>query len=359
MDRDRSASTSSRRQVLLALGALCLAPSVEAQTPDWLTNYQRALQALETPDTLQFTQHSQVTGWQTGDLNVRFQTQGGQWRADITEDDRKRTLTSTQIDPVSHRGRLAIYAAYVSRPERLAPEATFPLLPENTPVRTSGPTTWDGKPVYYAAFDNGVPIRELWLDPVHFLPVRVHWVDGGSYGSSEIFMDFQPVGERYWLPTHSLVKINLNFWVPIGFSRRVFEGPLEIATTYQDYRLDPAGELPADAPPPPAQPTTKAALTTDPPRLQDATLKPTKSPFDLSVSNSQSTSVLADRIAAFNLSKPEAVSPYTHINILLTFTWGQRRWPTYLFRFDTKQPLLPLESVTSGEQKSFPLFGGP
>jgi hypothetical protein len=124
-------------------------------------------------------------------------------------------------------------------------------------------------------------------------------------------------------------------------------------TTYRDYQFT-AAALPAPVSTAPAVQPVRSKTT---PGSGLAPLKPTRDPFALSVSSDQTTSLLADRIAAFNLSKPEVVNPYTNINILLTYTWAAQRWQTYLFRFQTKEPFLPLESVTSGEQKSFPLLG--
>lgn len=328
----------------------------------WLGRYQEALDQLKTPPNVGFVQRTQYSGWQTGDMRVQFQVTPEGWQADITELDRRRTLSSQQIDPVYYKSRAAIYTGYITRPQRLAPEAVFPLLPTTEPVKLAQPTTWAGQPVNYIAFAGGVPIREIWLDPVRNLPRRIHWVDSGSYGTADIFMDFGPVGADYWLPTRSLVQIRLNFWVPLGFSTRSFEGPLTLETTYEDYQLPAQAKAPVMLPVAPTPtPTSKAALLAEEapaPRVAPP-VEPTPKGFNLSASNQTSTSLLADRIAAFNLQKPDVVDPYTNINILLTLRWGAERWPTYLFRFQTKQPLLPLESVTSGDQKSFPFLSSP
>ncbi|WP_287128551.1 hypothetical protein [Candidatus Cyanaurora vandensis] len=356
MDADHSGLRLTRRALVVGLGGLVVAP-VWAET-GWLDRYQLALAALKAPSTLQFTQQAVLSGWQEGDMQLSFRTSPGTWQARITELDRQRTLDRTQLDPVFYKSRLAIYNAYVTRPQRLAPEAVFPLMPTTEKIRTARAETWAGQPVNYLAFAGGVPIRELWLDPVRFLPRRIHWVDSGSYGTAEIFMDLGPVGE-YWLPVASLVKIQLNFWVPQGFSARTFKGPLTIQTTYRDYQFrdQPPTSVPVE-PEPLAQPTTRAALLAEESVPVPIVVRPTPStPFNLQASTTTSSSVIADRIAAFNLSKPEVTDPYTHLNILLTLAWGDQRWQTYLFRFQTKTPLLPRESVSS-ENKSFPILGG-
>ncbi len=270
-----------------------------------------------------------------GDYRALIQAQDQTWQAQITEGDRSRVVDRSLLDPVPHKDRSAIYTAYVTRPERLAPEARFPLFPATEKVKTIQQITWQGQPALYVAFDNGVPVRELWLDPVRWLPLRIHWVDSGVYGRADIFMDFAPF-EDLWLPTQALTEINLNFWIPQGLGRKVFNGPLTIRTTYENYQRDAAGPLPVVAEPTPI-PTTPTAGATD---LAPVTTPSTSGTFDLKLSDQQSTSLIADRIRAFNLSKPEVVSPYTYIHILLTLTWANSSWQTYLLRFQTKEPFL-------------------
>jgi len=363
MVRDPNGLLLIRVSVLVAVWIGTSAPALaQTEAASWLGRYQQALDQLKTPPSVGFVQRTQYSGWQTGDMRVQFQVTPQGLQADITELDRRRTLSSQQIDPVYYKSRAAIYTGYITRPQRLAPEAIFPLLPTTEPVKLAQPATWAGQPVNYIAFAGGVPIREIWLDPVRNLPRRIHWVDSGSYGTSDIFMDFGPVGTDYWLPISSLVQIRLNFWVPIGFNTRSFEGPLTLETTYEDYKLPTQAEAPVVLPVVVAPtPTSKAALLAEeaPVPKSEPPVERTPKGFNLKASNQTSTSLLADRIAAFNLQKPDAVDPYTNINILLTLKWGAERWPTYLFRFQTKQPLLPLQSVTSGDQKSFPLLGNP
>lgn len=336
----------------MALGAWGLTGAGQAQAADWLARYRAALDKLIVPPRVKFHQQTQIKGWQTSDMAILFSKQEETWQADITEIDRKRTLSRTQIDPVSHKSRLAIYNGYVTHPERLAPNATFSLMPNTDPIQVAESSRWNEQTVNYLAFDNGTPIRELWLDPVSFLPVRVHWVDSGSYGVADIFMDFASVGESYWLPVTSVVQIKLNFWVPMGFERRVFAGPLDIETDYDNYDI-------TTVPIVQSSPTSNSIGVATARSLDlKQPLKPTKNPFELHASTNKSTSLIADRIADFNLSKPEVVNPYTNLNILLTVTWANQQWQTYLFRFQTKQTLLPLKSAAGGDIQSIPLLGG-
>jgi hypothetical protein len=152
------------------------------------------------------------------------------------------------------------------------------------------------------------------------------------------------------------MEINMDFWVPVGFSQRTFKGLVDIGSQYTDYQLGAQAAQPLPSTPAITQTAKSLSNKSDNRQsdaVQDSTLGP---PLKVSVSTQSSSSLLADRIADFNLSKPDVSDPRTHINTFYTLNMGKTSLLMYLFRFESKLPLVPMEPAnTQGD--AFKLFG--
>jgi hypothetical protein len=325
-----------------------------------LTRYHQAIQQLPAPTQKRYTQQIQTNNWQEGIAKADFRFQeDGSWEAQILDEDKLRTLNSSQVELVDQGDRFRLYSLYVQQPDRLAPHVSVDLdaTPETyTPV-VMETRELGGKPVNYLQLkpNNKGRLRELWLDPETALPRRAKLYLSGVWGVANMTLDFQPV-ETYWLPSQTRMEINMNFWVPVGFSQRTFKGLIDIGSQYTDYQLGAQAAQPL--PSTPATPQTAKSLSNKSDNNQsdsakDSALGP---PLKVSVSSQSSSSLLADRIADFNLSKPDLSDPKTHINTFYTLKMGKTSLLMYLFRFESKQPLVPMEPANS-QGDSFKLFG--
>jgi hypothetical protein len=328
-----------------------------------LARYHQALQGLTSPPQKRYTQQIQTTHWQEGIVTADFRFQeDGSWEAQIQDGDKLRKLNSSQVELVDQGDRLRMYTLYVQQPEKLAPHVTVDLdaTPEAyTPVimetRELG-----GKPVDYLQLkpNNRGRLRELWLDPETALPRRAKLYLSGVWGVANMTLDFQPV-ETYWLPLQTRMEIDMNFWVPAGLSQRTFKGLVDIGSQYTDYQLGaqaaqplPAVPTPTQIAKSPAENNSKSDKTEGSPPKNSVLGKP----LEVGVSTQKSSSLLADRIADFNLSKPDLSDPKTHINTFYTLKMGKISLLMYLFRFDSKQPLVPIEPANI-RGDSFKIFG--
>ncbi len=321
-----------------------------------LTRYHQALQALEVPQQRRYEQRIQTAGWQEAITTGQFYFRpDGSFQANLTEADHFYRLDSDRFRLVSEADRLALYTEYSERPERVAPHATLdldataetyrPTVPELTEIR--------GKAAYHLRLTPlaGGRLRELWLDPQTALPRRAVLALAGVWGIATATLDFQPVGS-YWLPERTRMQIDMNFWVPVGFERRAFTGRIDIGSLLSNYRI---GE--DTGPPLPILPETRPVRA----RAEvvgEAAIKGTAlgAPIELSVTNEKARSPIADKIAQFNLNKPDLSNPLTRINVFCTLKLGKQDLLLYLFRFDSKQPLMPVESVNA-QQDTIRLFG--
>ncbi len=325
-----------------------------------LTRYHQALQSLPAPAQTHYTQQIQTSNWQESITTADFRFQeDGTWEARMLEGDKLRTLKSSQVELVDQGDRLRLYSLYIQRPEKLAPHVTIDLdtTPEAyTPVAMET-RELGGKPVHYLQLkpNNKGRLRELWLDPETALPRRAKLYLSGVWGVAKMTLDFQPV-ETYWLPSRTRMEIDMNFWVPLGLSQRTFKGLVDIGSQYTDYQLGAQAAQPIPAAP--AAPQTAQSLKDKSNKNQNDAAKDSAlgTPLEVSVSTQNSSSLLADRIADFNLSKPELSDPKTNINTFYTLKMGKTSLLMYLFRFNSKQPLVPLEPAnTQGD--SFKIFG--
>lgn len=325
-----------------------------------LSRYHQALQQLPAPTQKQYTQQIQTSNWQesitTADLRFR---EDGNWEARMLEGDKLRTLNASQVELVEQGDRLRLYSLYLQQPDKIAPYVTIDLdaTPESyTPVVVET-RELGGKPVNYLQLKpkNKGRLRELWLDPETALPRRAKLYLSGVWGVANMTLDFQPV-ETYWLPSQTRMEIDMNFWVPLGLSQRTFKGLIDIGSRYTDYQLGAQATQPL--PSAPAAPQTAKSLKNKSNNNPSDSAKDSAlgAPLEVSVSTQNSSSLLADRIADFNLSKPDLSDPKTNINTFYTLKMGKTSLLMYLFRFNSKQPLIPLEPAnTQGD--SFKLFG--
>jgi hypothetical protein len=328
-----------------------------------LTRYHQALQGLTSPPQKRYSQQIQTSNWQEGIATADFRFQeDGSWEAQIQDGDKLRTLNSSQVELVDQGDRLRMYSLYVQQPEKLAPHVTVDLdaTPEAyTPV-VMETRELGGKPVDYLQLkpNNRGRLRELWLDPETALPRRAKLYLSGIWGVANMTLDFQPV-ETYWLPLQTRMEIDMNFWVPAGLSQRTFKGLVDIGSQYTDYQLGAQAAQPLPSAPSPTQ--TAQSPTENNGKSDKVEGSPPKNsslgkPLEVGVSTQKSSSLLADRIADFNLSKPDLSDPKTHINTFYTLRMGKTSLLMYLFRFDSKQPLVPIEPAnTRGD--SFKIFG--
>ena len=328
-----------------------------------LTRYHQALQGLTSPPQQRYTQQIQTSNWQEGIATADFRFQeDGSWEAQIQDGDKLRTLNSSQVELVDQGDRLRMYSLYVQQPEKLSPHLTVDLdaTPEAyTPV-VMETRELGGKPVDYLQLkpNNKGRLRELWLDPETALPRRAKLYLSGVWGVANMTLDFQPV-ETYWLPSQTRMEIDMNFWVPVGLSQRTFRGLVDIGSQYTDYQLGAQAVQPVPSSPSPTQ-TAKAPVENNGESGKAESSSPKNSslgkPLEVGVSTQKSSSLLADRIADFNLSKPDLSDPRTHINTFYTLKIGRTSLLMYLFRFDSKQPLVPIEPANP-RGDSFKIFG--
>jgi hypothetical protein len=321
-----------------------------------LSRYHQAIQQLPAPTQKRYTQRIQTSNWQESIATADFRFQeDGNWEAQILEEDKLRTLNSAQVELVDQGDRFRLYSLYVQQPDRLAPHVSVDLdaTPETyTPV-VMETRELGGKPVNYLQLkpNNKGRLRELWLDPETALPRRAKLYLSGVWGVANMTLDFQPV-ETYWLPSQTRMEINMNFWVPAGLSQRTFKGLIDIGSQYTDYQLGAQAAQPLPSTPSP-QTAKRDKSDSQSGAAKDSSLG---APLEVSVSTQRSSSLLADRIADFNLSKPDLSDPKTHINTFYTLKMGKTSLLMYLFRFNSKQPLVPIEPAnTRGD--SFKLFG--
>jgi hypothetical protein len=322
-----------------------------------LDRYHQAIQQLPAPTQKRYTQKIQTTNWQESIATADFRFQeDGNWEAQILEEDKLRTLNSAQVELVDQGDRFRLYSLYVQQPDRLAPHVSVDLdaTPETyTPV-VMETRELGGKPVNYLQLkpNNKGRLRELWLDPETALPRRAKLYLSGVWGVANMTLDFQPVA-TYWLPSQTRMEINMNFWVPAGFSQRTFKGLIDIGSQYTDYQLGAQAAQPLPSTPAPQTAKRNKSDNNQNNAAKDSALG---APLEVSVSTQRSSSLLADRIADFNLSKPDLSDPKTHINTFYTLRMGKTSLLIYLFRFNSKLPLVPIEPAnTRGD--SFKLFG--
>ena len=329
--------------VLLVLGFGSLSAHAQETNDAWLGRYHAALTRLAAPARRAFRERIQVVGWQEGisEGEFTFQESGG-WEASITEIDRLYRLDGEKLRLVGESDRLGLYTEYVERPERVAPTAFIDLdaTPDTYAVSATEAVSLDGRPArrLRLAPKSGGPLRELWLDPATALPRRVLLALAGVWGVADVTVDFAAVGP-HWLPSRSRFQIAMNFWVPVGFSRRVFAGRLDIGNQFSDYRFGVDAPAVLSALPAAAARTPGRGGATEGSNALGG-------PLEVNLSTQQTRSPLAERIAQFNLHKPDLVDPRTRLNVFYELRMGGQRLLLYLFRFDARQPLVPIEAAT-------------
>lgn len=354
-------AVDSRLLVCLSVLTLlfCGSPGKAQELPDTATlllRYHRAIQALPTPTRYGYTQRIETYGWQEGITTGEFGfAEAGSWSAQLIEGDRLYRLDAKRLRPVSEGDRLGMYTEYIEHPEGLAPTAYLDLdaTPEHYSTGPVEQARLGEASLWHLPLTprDGGPLRELWLDPASALPRRAVLFLAGVWGTAKVTLDFRAY-ESYWLPERQRTEIQMDFWVPVGLSRRVFAGRIDVGGSFSAYHFGNRAENPAFP--------TPIANQTIP--LADRPVQPTRpsktlgKSLEVGISTQSTSSVLADRIAQFNLSKPDLIDPRTRLNIFYDLRLGSSHLILYLFRFDAKQPLVPLEPAnTQGD--SFKLFG--
>lgn len=341
-----------RRYLMLVLCSVLPASPLAAQPSQdsLLLRYHKALLGLNPPPERRFSQQIQVSGWQEAITTGEFSFRGDRtWEGNLTEEDRLYHLQSDHFHLISESDRLALYTEYVEKPEQVAPHASIDLdaTPETYETLSAEQTELRGTKVVHLRLKPRVDgqLRELWIDPGTGLPRRAVLNLAGVWGIAVYTVDFQAAG-TYWLPERSRMQIVMNFWVPVGFAQRSFAGKLDIGSAFTNYRF--GNEAQITLPMIPASPTETVHPDTTSSKLGKS--------LSVNLSTQNSRSPLAEKIAQFNLNKPDLSDPRTHINVFTTLHMGHQDLLLYLFRFDSKQTLVPFEPANS-QGDSFKLFG--
>jgi hypothetical protein len=341
-----------RRCLTIFLLSFLSASPLAAQTSqdNLLQRYHQALLNLNSPTERRFSQEIQISGWQeaitTGEFSFRSDST---WEGNLTEEDRLYHIQSDRFHLISESDRLALYTAYVERPDQVAPQASIDLdaTPETYEILSKELTELRGLKVMRLRLKPKTEgqLRELWLDPDTALPRRAVLSLAGVWGIATYTVDFRGYG-TYWLPDRSRMQIIMNFWVPVGFAQRSFAGKLDIGSQFTNYRFGNEAQLPLPAIP--SSPVETVRPDTESGKLGKS--------LSVTISKQNSRSPLAEKIAQFNLNKPDLSDPRTHINVFSTLHMGHQDLLIYLFRFDSKQTLVPFEPANS-QGDSFKLFG--
>ncbi|MDX2272081.1 MAG: hypothetical protein NW237_09055 [Cyanobacteriota bacterium] len=324
-----------------------------------LKKYDSALQSLPSLPNLQYRQQVRVAGTQefTATLDVLVR-QDHSWQAWLAEGDRIRLLDSQDLTVVDQSDLLQLYSVYVSDPEALIPEVGLRLAPNQGQYRVTQvqETLLDGKPVQHLILEGEGQLRELWLDPKSALPHQALLFLSGVWGQAYALLSFAAV-ENYWLPQATQINLGYGFWTLEGLSRRVFRGSLTIRHDYQNYQLLPSGtslrflpsQPPVDRPPQVAGiPTGSTVQAGDVQSL--GTDSQGNEQFTIGLTQKTGEAILADRINAFNLTRPAPRNALTQIDTLASLPLGENRLPIYLFQFDTERPISPIQSGNPNRQ---------
>ncbi len=341
----------------------------------WLERYNAALGQLPPLPNLQYRQQVRVEGSQTftATLDVLYRRDGS-WQAWVAEGDRIRLLDSRQLEVVNQSDLLGLYSVYVNRPEALLPSVGLNLEADPTRYRVLSSEVVDlaGSPARHLRLEpiQEGQLRELWLDPESGLPRQVLLFLSGVWGQAYALIGFTAVpaegGASYWLPESTRINLGYGFWTLEGLTRRVFRGSLSIQHDYQDYQILPEGTqlrfLPSQ--PPVDDLPVVAGLADSTPQIQLGDVQALgvdeqgNQQFSIGIGGRTSPeTLLEDRIAAFNLTRPASRNVLTQIDTLAFLPLGADQLPIYLFQFDTGRPLSPLQGVESPRVDPNEVFG--
>ncbi|MEN9230573.1 MAG: hypothetical protein Q6L68_06670, partial [Thermostichus sp. DG02_5_bins_236] len=298
----------------------------------------------------------------------------GSWQAWVAEGDRIRLLDSRQLEVVNQSDLLGLYSVYVNRPEALLPSVGFNLEASPSRYRLLSAELVDlaGSPAQHLRLEpiQEGQLRELWLDPESGLPRQVLLFLSGVWGQAYALIGFTAVpaegGASYWLPESTRIHLGYGFWTLEGLTRRVFRGSLSIQHDYQEYRILPEGTQLRFVPsqPPVNELPVVAGLSESTPRIELGDVRALgideqgNQQFSIGIGGrSAPETLLEDRIAAFNLTRPASRNVLTQIDTLAFLPLGSDQLPIYLFQFDTGRPLSPLQGLDSPKVDPNEVFG--
>ena len=319
-----------------------------------LQAYYEAREALPPLPALQYRQQIRVSGSTEYNTTVdMLYRQDGSWQAWLYEGNRARLLDSTRLKPVSQTDVAKLYGTYVTDPNAMAVEETWSLnaTPEDYRVETVEMVRLGDRIVYYLTLEPSQAgwLRELWLDPERYLPVRLRLAPSTRWGDSSVTIEFAPV-DRYWLPQK--MHVALDYWFlsfPGLLQVRSFEGALEIEHEYWDYTFLVEGKDPLhfSANQPSATGQLATVVGAVPPSTASATNRRDRgglnSPvqLDASLTDRQMDSTLATKVADYNATQPGLHDGRKQFDTISLIHLGNTVFPIYLLRFDVEGSLTP------------------
>jgi hypothetical protein len=306
---------------------LLLIPVPVLATPPSLEAYRQALHQLNLPKVRRYHQRIQFQNWQESSTEADFLFRSdGTWSANLLNDDRMSTVESSQMDI----GEVDVIRLAVQAPPASGSRGLLGLtidldtLANDCDLTDHQPETLEGVAVEHLTLmpRNGGTPRELWLDATTALPRRVKLRLGAIWGYADILLDFAPTTDEAWLLTHLQSQVHVDFWVP--FKQLRFQ--VDVDSHWSDYQLaQAAGNILSsqvtglDV----SLPTRKA-----------------KHPFQLNLSTQKSVSPIADKIAEFNLGKPDVVGVIGLVDIFVNLRMGGQTQLLYLGRLNYRKLLL-------------------
>lgn len=315
-------------RILGLLISLLLMPLPVLATPPSLEDYRQALRQLTLPEARRYHQRIQFQNWQESSADADFLFRSdGTWSANLLNDDRMTTVESHQMDigevDIIRLNSLASKEPAPGPRGLLGPTIDLDTLANDCDLTANQPEVLEGVAVHHLTLvprSGGTP-RELWLDTTTALPRRVKLRLGAHWGYADTLLDFAPTTDTAWLLTSLQSQVHVDFWVP--FEQLRFQ--VDVTSHWSNYQLaQAAGSVLAP------QVTELEALTPS---------GKSKNPFQVSIATQKSTSSIADKIAQFNLSKPDVVGPIGLVDMFVNLRMGGQTQLLYLGRLNYRKLL--------------------
>jgi hypothetical protein len=316
------------RRILGLLIPLLLMPVPVLAAPPSLETYRQALRQLNLPEARRYHQHIQFQNWQESSTDADFLFRSdGTWSANLLNDDRMSTVESHQMD-IGEVDLVRLNSMGSKEPAPgprglLGPTIDLDTLGNDCDLTANQPEILEGVAVQHLTLvprSGGTP-RELWLDATTALPRRVKLRLGATWGYADTLLDFAPTTDKAWLLTNLQSQVHVDFWVP--FKQLRFQ--VDVDSHWSDYQLaQAAGNVLAP------QATGIDALTLD---------GKSKNSFQIGIATQKSNSPIADKIAQFNLSKPDVVGPIGLVDMFVNLRMGGQSQLLYLGRLNYRKLL--------------------
>jgi len=317
--------------IILAL-LLVLTGQVQAQPTalEVLSNYHQTLQQSSFPLRWGYRQRTTTTGWFASEatIQMRYSPQGV-WEATLNSV----ALTSDQFDigELDLGRAVAINLQMTSATTKsgeiqfvpkkitavLATSLDLNATPDTYQIQTMDLIDWQGISAYYLTLEpraNG-PLRGLWLDSQSFRLLRAQATVSAYWGKADVILDFER--NRIGFPLLSTLSLDAKIDVGLLFER--VTGTLKIEQLFDQYKVNKGENL----------------TLVDLPTL-NSKLPIEKTPFELSISKQNTTSLLGDRIAEYNRSKQGLSNFRDSIPIFLDLKFGSYTQRLLLFRLNPR-----------------------